>query len=125
VDRHVQQQQRRHHHLAAAVVGRVGQEDPVPLTQEEHEGGFGEGVDAGPGIPRNRVAHELAVRRDLVVRPRAEDGEGDTAGVQVGGVLEVPDGGRAAPALVLERPAVAPHVLEDEELVVPVEELKQ
>lgn len=57
------------------------------------------------------VAHEFPERRHLLVRPFAEDGEGDATRLEVGRVLEVPDGGGAALALIFERLPEVPQCL--------------
>src|SRR5207249_4051981 len=65
------------------------------------------------------------VRSNLVPRARGQDGERDAPGVEVDGVLHVPDRGSAALALPLVRRAVVPHVLVDHELVATLEQVDE
>src|SRR5712671_2857257 len=71
------------------------------------------------------VTHELDVGSHLVPRARGQDGERDTPGVEVDGVVHVPDVEGAALALPLVRRAVVPHGVVDDELVATLEQLDE
>ena len=62
------------------------------------------------GVPRPGVAHELTKRRALLIRPFAEHGVGDVAGVQVVQHLQVARREGAPLTLILERSVIVPHV---------------
>src|SRR5918995_4389230 len=129
VDGHVEQPERGTHHLVAPAGRPVRQVDLVlpPQVAEDPAGdAHGGVVEVGVGIPRRRVAHEVAESRDLLVRPVAEDGEGDPVGVEVGrvgGVLHRPGVPCAALALPLPWLPVVEHVAVDDQLVAPLEDI--